>query len=75
MNSNLPPGAENDSRAPWNDTSDYCRICDYKDLEKLAEEQSEATGHSFDDCIALLIDSTPICKYCYYEQLADDNED
>ena len=28
MNSNLPPGAENDPNAPWNNEDEYeCNVC------------------------------------------------
>lgn len=74
MNSNLPPGSTNDPNAPWNDTSDFCRVCDSKHLQEIAEQESEATGKSYEDCLAEIISTTPICKHCFFEELADDTD-
>jgi hypothetical protein len=78
--SNLPSGAENDPRAPWQSNNTLCRYCD-SDLiyETLREEMLGFDPDCDEDCveerIEEIISEYPLCKDCAKEEYYDYDED
>jgi len=87
--SNLPNGAENDSRAPWNEYDNLCRYCDADVLyDFFIEEVSKDLGvqmmefDSEEDYLEFLHEQAEfnlsehgLCKQCAKEEYYDDDDD
>ena len=74
MNSNLPMGAEKDSRAPWNQVSDLCRYCDQDTIREMAVEAAPDES-DVDEYYESMRDEADLCRDCFKEQQADDEDD
>ena len=79
MNSNLPAGAANDPRRPWEDAEPLCRSCDTDAIGEMVDQYlaEHPRCNEWDDAYEELdeMGSFGYCKYCRLEQMADDNED
>ena len=79
-NSNLPAGAANDPRAPWNINDDLCRYCDKETIreeflyENYTKEQI-ANDEIDEDAVEDYIGEHGLCRSCYDEDHADDWDD
>jgi RNA polymerase subunit RPABC4/transcription elongation factor Spt4 len=79
-NSNLPAGAANDPRAPWNINDDLCRYCNEDDIreeflcENYTKEQIE-NDEIDEDAIEDYINEHALCRSCHDEDHADDWDD
>ena len=68
--SNLPAGAENDPRAPW-DEPDLCGICDKDYALNLAKKECK-DPEDYDELMKIyheLINEMGLCKSCYLNSL------
>ena len=79
-NSNLPAGAANDPRAPWNINDDLCRYCDKETIreEYLVENYTKeqiANDEIDEDNVEDYIGEHSMCKDCYDDDHADDRDD
>lgn len=66
--SNLPIGAENDSRAPFNQVGDHshlCSCCDLDVAEELAAKEYEDHTDEYDEYLEVVLDSFGRCRECY----------
>jgi hypothetical protein len=77
--SNLPSGAENDSRAPWNEYDNLCRYCDedilYAHIRKEVEQDPDCKEDCIDEQTELILSEYPLCKQCAKEEYYDYDED
>ena len=74
MNSNLPTGAINDVRAPWNQVDDLCKYCDRDIIRGMAQEAAPDES-DVDEYMEAMLEEAGLCSDCYKEQEADDNDD
>jgi hypothetical protein len=74
--SNLPAGAEYDSRAPWN-TSDLCRYCDEDQLRDIAKDNANDPNDDYevDELLEKIKSQTGLCRHCHEEEVADFRDD
>lgn len=73
-NSNLPAGAEHDVAAPWNQVDNLCRYCDRDNIRSMAQEAT-LDGSDVDDYMETLLEEADLCRDCFKEEQADDNDD
>lgn len=78
-NNNLPIGAENDPRAPWNIDYNLCRYCDrdvIKDtfVHNTYTEEQINNNEIEDDLIKEHISEYDLCSNCYEEEISDLDE-
>lgn len=73
---NLPAGAENDPRAPWN-ARDYCRYCDIDQIKAQAKEMAEDSDDdtAVDSITESLLTEAGLCRRCMEEEIADFMDD
>ena len=74
MNSNLPMGADNSPIAPWNQVDDLCRYCDQDIIRGMAQEAS-LDESDVDEHMENMLEEAGLCKDCFKEQNADDDDD
>ena len=72
MHSNLPAGAEQDVRAPWNNVEGLCRNCDRDIIEGMAMENADVTNRDYDELLTAMLDESTLCRTCHEEEHADD---
>lgn len=76
-NNNLPAGAANDPRAPWNINDDLCRYCDEETIREMfieehyTKEQIE-NDEIDEDAVDDYIGGHGLCRECHDEDHADD---
>lgn len=73
--SNLPSGAENDPRAPWVVTADYCPYCDEDLIDEEAEEISQRLDLPFNEVKDRILAAANLCQQCREEEIADFRDD
>ena len=73
---NLPAGAENDPRAPWN-SDDYCRYCDIDVIRAQAKEivDDPEDDTAVDSVTESLLSEIGLCRSCKEEETADFHDD
>jgi len=75
MSDYLPAGSENDPNAPWNMGEPVCRYCDEELIKQISMQLAEGLNRDPDDLEQEFLDNAEICKDCYKEQEADDDDD
>jgi hypothetical protein len=70
---NLPSGAEQDPRAPWNVNHNLCKYCDSEEIRENFIEQNKIGPDDEVDEVALeeYSEKHPICDDCYDEMWED----
>lgn len=76
MQENLPAGAENHPKAPWN-TEDLCRYCDLDTLKDIARDHVSDPDdeYEYDKIFTEIYLTTGICRHCKDEETADFRDD
>lgn len=74
--SNLPAGARNHPKAPWN-TEDLCRYCDDDQLKDIAKDQAQDPNDDYeiDELYEKIKASTGLCRQCFNDEIADYRDD
>jgi hypothetical protein len=79
MNSNLPAGAESAPDRPWETADVLCPNCDTEPIGEMVDQYLAANPDcgDWDDAYQELDDmgSFANCRYCYFEQMADEDDD
>ena len=71
---NLPMGADKDVNAPWNQVSDLCRVCDRDIIRGMAME-AVPDESDVDEYYEAMLEEADICRDCFKEEQADDDDD
>lgn len=75
MSDYLPAGSDTDPNAPWNQAEDLCRYCDVDVIREMAISLADDGHKDVEDIEQQLLDSSDICRDCFKEQQADDDDD
>jgi ribosomal protein L40E len=72
MSENLPTGAQNDPKAPWN-AQDLCRYCDIDQIRDKAREMVEDPENdtAVDAVMETLTNDVGVCRGCREEDTVD----